>query len=77
MQAIERKSRRYLDDQGGFACLEARLKGYGRRRCSHTQQCRRQSRGLSGGKQGEETINTRQTMQHKCMTWQYEVLGVT
>jgi hypothetical protein len=46
------------DDQGGFACLEAQLKGSDRRRRSRTLRRRRQSRGLSGEKEGEEAINT-------------------
>ena len=40
--------------QGGFACLEALLKGAGHRRRSRTQQRRRQSRGLTGEKEGEK-----------------------
>ena len=50
-----------MDDQGGFAFLEALLKGSGRRRRSRTQQCRRQSRGLSvekeGGRNNKYTTN--------------------
>ena len=48
------------DDQGGFACLEALLKGPDRRRHRRTRRCHRQTRVLSEEKGGEETINTRQ-----------------
>ena len=49
-----------FDDQGGFACLEAQVKGSGRRQRRRTRQCRRQTQGLSREKEGEETVNTRQ-----------------
>jgi hypothetical protein len=65
MQAVERKSRRYQDDQGGFACLEALLKGSGRRRSSRTQQCRRQSRCLlerRGGRNNKHKADKCNTM---------------
>ena len=67
----------YRNEQGGFACLKAQLTGSGRRRRSRTLQRRRQSRGLSGEKEGEETINKRQTNAAQCMTWRYAVLEVT
>ena len=55
-------------DQGGFACLEAQLKGSGRRRRRRTLQRRRQSRGLSGEKKGGRSNKYTATMKQRCMT---------
>ena len=65
------------DDQGGFACLEALLKGPGRRQRRHTRRCRRRSQGLSREKEGEETVNIKQTIVTQSMTWRYAVPGVS
>ena len=46
MQEQEREEWVIYDDQSGFACLVAQLKGPGRRRRSRTQQRRRRTREL-------------------------------
>ena len=76
MQAVEGKSRWYRDDQRGFACLEALLKGSGRRRSSRTPQRHRQSRGLSREKEGGRNSKYKANNVTQCMTWQYAVPGV-
>ena len=63
--------------QGGFACLEALSRGKVRRRCSRTQQRRRQSQRLAREKEGEETVNIKQTIVTQSMTWRYTVPGVS
>ena len=57
----------------GGACLVARARRRGRQRAacperSRTQLQRRRSRCLMREKEGEETINSRQQVQQRCMT---------